>query len=78
MIQSLAETAEGSVVTVKDISGIQEVVRRRLLDFGVLEGSQIRVARCLPFGGPLMIECDGQCIGLRKCEAPFIQVVMEW
>ena len=77
MMLSLADMTEGCVVTVADISRIQEVVRRRLLDLGVLEGSRIRVARCLPFGGPLMIECDGQCIGLRRCEAPLIQVIRE-
>lgn len=76
-MRTLADMTEGSVAKITEISGVHDMVKRRLQDLGILEGAQIRVARCLPFGGPLMIECNGQCIGLRKCEAPMIRVVRE-
>lgn len=75
---SLAEINEGKSVIVADLSTVRDKVKRRLLDLGVHEGSVIRVIRCLPFGGPLMIECEGQLIGLRSREAPHIRVIRPW
>lgn len=77
MMVTLADMTEGTVAIVTEISGVHDLVKRRLQDLGLREGSRIRVARCLPFGGPLMIECNGGCIGLRKCEAPNIKVIRQ-
>lgn len=74
MVRSLADVREGSTVTISDLSEADDLLKRRLYDLGVEEGAVIRLCRCLPFGGPLMIECDGMCIGLRRCEAPRIGV----
>lgn len=74
MMQTLADVREGAVVTIADLSQTDAVLRRRLNDMGIAEGSRVRLCRSLPFGGPLMIECDELCIGLRRCEAPRIAV----
>lgn len=73
-MQTLADVREGSVVTILDLAGTHEALRRRLNDLGVVEGARVRLCRQLPFGGPILIECDGLCIGLRRCEAPAIGV----
>lgn len=73
-MQTLADVREGGVVTILDLSQTDEALRRRLRDMGIGEGSRVRICRCLPFGGPLMIACDEVCIGLRRCEAPKIAV----
>jgi ferrous iron transport protein A len=73
-MQTLAEVQEGTVVTIEDLSETDAVLRRRLYDMGVTEGARVRLCRRLPFGGPLMIECEELCIGLRRCDAPKIAV----
>lgn len=57
-----------------DLMLISELVRRRLLDLGVLEGTEIRVTRLLPFRGPITLESSGQSIGLRRSDARMIRV----
>lgn len=31
----------------------------------------------MPFGGPFMVECQGQCVGIRRKEACRIRVERE-
>ena len=50
------------------------LVKRRLLDFGITEGSEVCVKNMMPFGGPLMLESNGQCVGIRRQEALRIEV----
>lgn len=58
-----------------NISGIDQLVRRRLQDMGVIEGTEICIKCIMPFGGPIMIESCGQCVGIRRKEA--IQIAVE-
>lgn len=64
----------GETAVIKDISGANALVRRRLLDLGITEGSQICVKCIMPFGGPIMLESCGQCVGIRRHEACRIEV----
>lgn len=57
-----------------DISHVGKLVQRRLLDLGITEGSEVCVKCVMPFGGPIMIESCGQCIGIRRKEAVQIEV----
>jgi ferrous iron transport protein A len=57
-----------------DISKVGRMVQRRLLDLGITEGSEVCVKCVMPFGGPVMIESCGQCVGLRRKEACLIEV----
>lgn len=57
-----------------DISHVGHLVQRRLLDLGISEGSEVCVKCVMPFGGPIMIESCGQCIGIRRKEAVQIEV----
>lgn len=57
-----------------DLSGVNDLVRRRLMDFGIAEGSEVCMKSKMAFKGPVIIECRGQCIGLRHMEASFIKV----
>jgi len=59
---------------IKDVSHVGHLVQRRLLDLGITEGSEVCVKCILPFGGPIMIESCGQCIGIRRKEANQIEV----
>ncbi|UII56831.1 ferrous iron transport protein A [Cytobacillus spongiae] len=64
----------GSKGIITDISTIDHLVRRRLLDLGITEGSEFCVKCLMPFGGPIMLESCGQCVGIRRKEARSIKV----
>jgi ferrous iron transport protein A len=74
MTMKLTDTAWGSKVKVIDLAAVHELVRRRLNDLGVFEGSVISLRKALPFGGPCTIEVKGQWIAIRRKEAVCIQV----
>ncbi|MNE47375.1 FeoA domain protein [compost metagenome] len=50
------------------------MLKRRLADLGVSEGSYVTIKRRCPLGGPIMLECCGQLLGIRKKEASQIEV----
>jgi ferrous iron transport protein A len=70
----LTELRQGEKAKIKDLSGVNQFMKRRLLDLGIVEGSEIHYKYTLPFGGPLILDCSGQSIGLRRMEAASIQV----
>ncbi|WP_409274196.1 ferrous iron transport protein A [Neobacillus sp. SCS-31] len=70
----LTQLKAGEKATIKDISTVDKLVRRRLLDLGITEGSEVCIKCVLPFGGPIMIESCGQCIGIRRREAKRIEL----
>lgn len=74
MKKSLLDIPRGMKVCVSDISGVSAVLRRRLIDLGIMEGAEISIKRKLPFGGPLALEVNGQWIGIRRWEAGKIEV----
>ncbi len=53
---------------------IDPILKRRLADLGVTEGSKITVKRCCLWGGPILLECGGQLLGIRQKEAAKIEV----
>lgn len=74
MIMRLTDTAPGSQVKITDLTSVHDLVRRRLNDLGIVEGSVISLRKKLPFGGPCMIEVKGQWIAIRRKEAVCIRV----
>ncbi|ALC92929.1 iron transporter FeoA [Bacillus sp. FJAT-18017] len=70
----LVQLKTGEKATIKNISMVDQLVQRRLLDLGITEGSEVCVKCILPFGGPIMIESCGQCIGIRRKEANCIEL----
>ena len=49
-------------------------IRQRLLDMGVVSGTQIEVQRAAPLGDPLEIKVKGYNLTLRKKEAANIKI----
>lgn len=49
-------------------------LRRRLLDMGLVPGSEIKMERVAPLGDPIEIKVKGCNLALRKEEAAYIQV----
>lgn len=64
----------GERCKVTNLSKVDVLVKRRLQDLGVTEGSIITVKSRAPLGGPVMIETKGQALAIRKNEANKIEV----
>ncbi len=47
---------------------------QRLMQLGVLEGSELEIIRAAPGGDPIEIRVMGYCLSLRKAEAQMILV----
>jgi len=69
-LSSLAVGSKGKVASI----GIDGLLRRRLLDLGVVPDSVIEVVRVSPAGDPTAYLIKGSLIGLRKSEANNILV----
>lgn len=52
-------------------------VRRRLVDMGLVYGSEVDVERVAPLGDPVEIRIKGYHLALRKEEAASVQVEVE-
>lgn len=74
----LSDLKKGDKAVILSLLNINQLVRRRLLDLGVSEGSRITIKSIMPFGGPKMIECNGQSIAIRRKDASLIAIEREW
>ncbi|MDO7907978.1 FeoA domain-containing protein [Paenibacillus sp. JX-17] len=70
----LTDTSIEQAVKVMDLERVNDLVRHRLYDMGIMEGTMICLRKKLPFGGPCTIETNGQWIAIRHKEAQGIQV----
>ncbi|MGG5253381.1 FeoA family protein [Neobacillus sp. SM06] len=70
----LGELKTGERGKIINLSQVSRLVQKRLLDLGFTESSEVCVKCIMPFGGPIMIESCGQCIGIRRKEADRIEV----
>ncbi len=71
---AMTQLRVGERAKIVDLSRVSDLVKRRLLDMGVTEGTEICLKCTMPLGGPFMIENYGQCVGIRRNEAKNIQV----
>ena len=70
---SLADTPLGRMVKVRAVDGAR-AFRRRLLEMGLIPGTQVRVVTIAPLGDPLRIEVRGGQWSIRRAEAAQIHV----
>ena len=70
MLNELEKGEKGRIVKI----GGKGSVHRRLLDMGLVSGSDIEMQRVAPLGDPIEIKVKGYNLSLRKEEAASIQV----
>jgi Fe2+ transport system protein FeoA len=70
-LDRLAPDAVGVVVGVRDGD---DPIDRRLLDLGLLPGTEVRVLRRAPLGDPVEYELRGYRLCLRRSEAERVRV----
>ena len=73
MNPSLAEIPLGRTARVAGVGG-PRAFRRRLLEMGLVPGTEVRVITIAPLGDPLRIEVRGGQWSIRRAEAAQIQV----
>lgn len=71
--RSLADLKPGMVGIITHIEG-KEMVRRRLLDMGFTQGTQVKVLKEAPLKDPVEFELRGYSLTLRKSEAEKIYI----
>ena len=72
-MRTLRELPAGSSAKVKTVHG-KDVISKRLMEMGVIPGTEIRVVKSAPFGDPIQIRVLGYSLALRKNEAASIEV----
>lgn len=69
----LNEVKEGERGIVKKITGPSEM-RKRIMDMGVVRGTEIEVVRSAPLGDPVELLLRGYNLSLRKMDAKNVYV----
>ena len=72
-VKVLSELKKGDKGKITKISGSGSV-HRRLLDMGLVSGSEIEMQRVAPLGDPIDIKVKGYHLSLRKGEAEGIEI----
>lgn len=71
--RSLCELAPGSMARVVSVEG-DGVTKRKVLDMGIVPGTELRVTRKAPLGDPIGVSLRGFELSLRKDEANLVIV----
>jgi Fe2+ transport system protein FeoA len=74
MLKKLSQLKKGDRGKVVKIGSIKGNIRQRLLDMGLVVGSEVAVQGVAPLGDPVEIKIKGYNLTLRKEEAAGIDV----
>ncbi|MES1177584.1 MAG: ferrous iron transport protein A [Myxococcales bacterium] len=72
---NLAQTRIGQVVTVSHVAG-EGSFRRRLMELGLVPGTQVEVVGVAPLGDPLELLVRGGSLSIRRAEAEGVSVAV--
>ena len=76
METTLNHLREGQSARIKTLR-MQGAMRRRLLDFGLIEGTRVRCLRFSPAGDPVLYCVRGTVLALRRQDSRCIAVETE-
>lgn len=74
-ITTLDKLTSGQTAKVKKVGG-KGAVRRRLMDMGMIKGTEIIMVKASPMGDPVEYKMRGYSLSLRKSEAEMIQIII--
>lgn len=69
----LSKLKKGQRAVIVKVEG-KGAIKRRMIDMGMVTGSEISVVRVAPFGDPIEFSIKGYSLSLRKSEAENIIV----
>lgn len=70
---TLDQLSVGQVAKIRKITG-KGALRRRLMDMGLIRGTDIEMIKRSPLGDPIEYRVRGYRLSLRKSEAQLIEV----
>lgn len=70
---TLDHVLPGGIGIVKRVGG-ERAFRRRLMELGLLPGTEVRVVRVAPLGDPIELKVRGCSLSIRAAEAQGISV----
>ncbi|MFZ5980366.1 MAG: FeoA family protein [Candidatus Zixiibacteriota bacterium] len=70
---TLSELTPGTKGRILKVGG-RGIVKRRIVDMGMVPGVEIEVERYAPLGDPIEIKVKGYHLSLRKEDASFITI----
>ena len=73
MSKFLSDLLPGETGVVKKVLG-HSMIKRRIVDMGVVAGTVIEVQKFAPLGDPMEIKVKGFNLSLRKNEAAMIEL----
>jgi ferrous iron transport protein A len=72
-VTTLAQLATGTRATVTDVAGTDDIALR-LMEMGLVPGTEITLLGAAPLGDPIEIELRGYRLSLRRAEAARVSV----
>ncbi|MBP2625797.1 MAG: FeoA family protein [Firmicutes bacterium] len=73
MNKFLSDLRAGEKGIVKKVMG-NSLIKRRIVDMGVVSGSVVEVQKFAPLGDPMEVKIKGFNLSLRKAEAEMIEI----
>ena len=72
-MRTLRDVKVGETVTVVKVAG-QGPLRRRIMDMGIIRGTEIHVRKVAPLGDPVEVALRGYELSLRRADLEIIEV----
>ncbi|NLA80883.1 MAG: ferrous iron transport protein A [Chloroflexi bacterium] len=72
-MKTLKEMKPGEIAVVKKVHG-EGSLRRRILDMGIIRGTQLEMVKKAPLGDPIEVKIKGYDLSLRQTEAALVEV----
>lgn len=72
-MSTLKEAKIGQTVVVRKLNG-EGAIKRRIMDMGIVKGTEIFIRKVAPLGDPIEITVRGYELSLRKADAELIEI----
>jgi len=72
-MRTLRDVKVGETVTVVKVAG-KGPLRRRIMDMGIIRGTEIHVRKVAPLGDPVEVALRGYELSLRRADLEIIEV----
>lgn len=72
-MKTLKEAVCGSIVKVVKLHG-EGAVKRRIMDMGIVKGTEVLVRKVAPLGDPVEVCVRGYELTIRKSDAELIEI----
>lgn len=71
--KTLTDLKEGESAVVSRVAG-SSAIKQRLMDMGIMRGTEVRIERYAPLKDPIHIRVKGYSLAIRVAEGELIEV----